>query len=75
MATSAPDGFEALLGDDRHRVVERRAFGDDAMTVYALHGHPGHFRSVVYEKTGHEYLPEMKAEMLAWFEEHLPVGR
>ena len=42
--------------------------------VYRLFGKPGCFRSVVYEKTGHEYLPEMKAEMLAWFEKHLPGG-
>ena len=41
--------------------------------VYRLHGRPGVFRSVVYAKTGHEYLPEMKAEMIAWFENHLPV--
>ena len=41
--------------------------------VYRLYGKPGNFRSVVYEDTGHEYLPEMKAEMLAWFEKHLPV--
>jgi hypothetical protein len=43
--------------------------------VHALHGQPGHFRGVAYEKTGHEYLPEMEAEMLAWFEEHVPVGK
>jgi len=41
--------------------------------VYRLHGKPEHFRSVIYKDTGHEYLPEMKAEMLAWFEKHLPV--
>ncbi len=29
---------------------------------------------MVYEKTGHEYLLEMKAEMFAWFEKHPPVG-
>jgi diaminohydroxyphosphoribosylaminopyrimidine deaminase/5-amino-6-(5-phosphoribosylamino)uracil reductase len=37
---SAPDGFEATLDDGRYRVVERRRFGDDAMTVYALHEVP-----------------------------------
>lgn len=41
--------------------------------VYRLHGKPENFRSVIYKDTGHEYLPEMKAEMLAWFEKHLPV--
>ena len=42
--------------------------------VYGLYGQASKFRSVVYSGTGHEYLPEMKAEMLAWFEKHLPVG-
>jgi len=41
--------------------------------VYALYGKPENFRSVVYQNTGHEYLPEMKDEMLAWFEKYLPV--
>ncbi|GAC1447909.1 MAG: alpha/beta hydrolase [Isosphaeraceae bacterium] len=44
-------------------------------TVYHALGAPGDFRSVVYEKTGHEYLPEMKQEMLAWFEKYLPVKK
>jgi hypothetical protein len=30
-------------------------------------------RSVLYKNTGHEYLPEMKEEMVRWFERHLPV--
>ncbi len=38
--------------------------------VYRLHGKAGDLRSVVYEKTGHEYLPEM----IAWLGKHLPVG-
>jgi len=41
--------------------------------VYRLYGRPENFRSVVYEKTGHEYLPEMRGRMIAWFERHLPV--
>ena len=41
--------------------------------MYRLYEKPDHFRSVIYKGTGHEYLPEMKAEMLAWFERHLPV--
>lgn len=40
--------------------------------VYQLYGHPENFRSVIYRRTGHEYLPEMKAEMIAWFRRHLP---
>ena len=41
--------------------------------VYRLHGKPENFRSVVWTRTGHEYLPEMRERMIAWFEEHLPV--
>jgi dienelactone hydrolase len=43
--------------------------------VYGLHGKEASFRSVVYAKTGHEYLPEMKAEMMHWFQQHLPVTK
>jgi len=43
--------------------------------VYGLYGQAARFRSIVYRNTGHEYLPEMKAEMLAWFEKHLPVTK
>ncbi len=42
--------------------------------VYKLHGQSDHFRSVVYENTAHEYLPEMRDRMAAWFEKHL-AGR
>ncbi|HKB37477.1 MAG TPA: alpha/beta hydrolase family protein [Gemmataceae bacterium] len=43
--------------------------------VYRIYNKPAHFRSVLYKDTGHEYLPEMKTEMIAWFERHLPVKR
>ncbi len=41
--------------------------------MYRLYGKPDNFRSVVWAKTGHEYLPEMRERMIAWFEQHLPV--
>ncbi len=41
--------------------------------VYRLYGKPENFRSVVWSNTGHEYLPEMRDRMIAWFEKHLPV--
>jgi dienelactone hydrolase len=43
--------------------------------VYRLYDKPANFRSVIYKGTGHEYLPEMKDEMVAWFERHLPVTK
>jgi dienelactone hydrolase len=43
--------------------------------LYRLYGKSDHFRSVIYKGTGHEYLPEMKKEMVEWFERHLPVKK
>lgn len=42
--------------------------------VYALYGKPENFVSVLYARTGHEYLPEMRRRMVDWFKRHLPVG-
>jgi hypothetical protein len=41
--------------------------------IYRLYGKESNFKSIVYEKTGHEYLPEMRAEMVRWFEKTLPA--
>jgi hypothetical protein len=41
--------------------------------VYGLYGNPDHFRSVIYKNTAHEYLPEMKEELVRWLDRHLPV--
>lgn len=43
--------------------------------VYRLHGNSDLFRSVLYKDTGHEYLPEMKENMVRWFERHLPITK
>jgi dienelactone hydrolase len=43
--------------------------------VYRLYDKGSNFRSIVYDKTGHEYLPEMRQEMVRWFEKTLPIGR
>lgn len=53
-----PDGIE---------VLEKKI-----AAVYRLYGQPENFRSVLYRNTGHEYLPEMRTEMVEWFERHLP---
>ena len=52
-----PDGIE---------VLEKKL-----AAVYTLHGKPENFQSVLYQNTGHEYLPEMRIAMVAWFERHL----
>jgi dienelactone hydrolase len=43
--------------------------------VYRLYGKESNFRSVLYEKTGHEYLPEMREEVVRWFEKTLANQR
>jgi hypothetical protein len=43
--------------------------------VYRLYNRPECFRSVLYKNTGHEYLPEMRDEMVAWFERWLPLAK
>ncbi len=50
-------------------------FETKLIPLYRLHGKPDAFRSVVYKDTGHEYLPEMKQEMVEWFEKHLPLRK
>jgi len=76
-ALIAPRPHLELTGDqdagapvDGVAVLERKL-----AQMYGLYDKPDHFRSVVYAKTGHEYLPEMKEEMVAWFARHLPVGK
>jgi dienelactone hydrolase len=72
-ALTAPRPMLMLSGDqdggapaDGVHTLERKL-----AQVYKLYGHEGNFRSVLYAKTGHEYLPEMKEEMVHWFEQHL----
>jgi dienelactone hydrolase len=43
--------------------------------VYQLYDKPDSFRSVVYKNTGHEYLPEMKEELVAWLDRHLAAKK
>jgi dienelactone hydrolase len=76
-ALSAPRPMLMLSGDqdggaptDGVLVLEKKL---DAM--YRLYGKPENFRSVLYQNTGHEYLPEMRVEMVAWFEKHLGNGK
>ena len=56
-----PDGVE---------VLEKKL-----AAVYQLHGKSEAFRSVLYKNTGYEYLPEMRDEMLHWFQRTLPLDK
>lgn len=73
LALLAPRPFLALTGDidygspvDGIRVLE-----DKVSAVYRATGAPAQFKSIVYPDTGHVYTPEMRLEMLAWFERWL----
>lgn len=74
-ALTAPRPMLQLSGDQDHNappdgveVLEKKI-----APVYKLYGKPECFRSVLYKNTGHEYLPEMRSEMVAWFQKWLPV--
>jgi hypothetical protein len=76
-ALSAPRPMLMLSGDqdagaptDGIEVLEKK-LGQ----MYRLYNKSDQFRSVVYKNTGHEYLPEMKEEMLRWFDKYLPLGK
>jgi dienelactone hydrolase len=73
LACVAPRPMLQLSGDQDHNappdgveVLEQKL-----AKVYELHGEPKNFRSILYRNTGHEYLPEMRHEMVAWFQKHL----
>ena len=73
LALLAPRPFLALTGNidygspvDGIKVLEEKVSG-----VYRAAGAPDRFKSIVYRDTGHVYTPEMRAEMLAWFERWL----
>ena len=73
LALIAPRPFLALTGDLDHgspvdgiRVLEQKV-----SHVYGAVGAPDRFRNVIYPDLGHSYTPEMRAEMLAWFQRWL----
>jgi dienelactone hydrolase len=76
-ALIAPRPHLELSGDEDHGapidgvILLEKKLGQ----VYRLYGKESNFKSIVYDKTGHEYLPEMRVEMVRWFEKTLPVGR
>ena len=69
LALIAPRPFLALTGDldygspaDGIKVLE-----DKVGHVYTATKAADHFQSILYPNLGHEYTPEMRAEMLKWF--------
>jgi hypothetical protein len=73
LALIAPRPFLAVTGDldagspaDGIRVLEEKVG-----KVYAALGERERFRNVLYPQVGHTYTPQMRAEMLAWFDRWL----
>lgn len=76
LALIAPRPYLALTGDldagspvDGIKVLER-----EVGKVYRILGAQDHFRNVIYPEVGHAYTPQMRTEMLAWFERWLKPG-
>jgi len=73
VALIAPRPFLALTGDldygspaDGIKVIEEKA-----TRVYDVLGAKDRFKNVLYKDTGHLVTPQMRAEMLVWFERWL----
>ncbi len=76
IALIAPRPFLGLNGDldagspaDGIKIIEERAG-----RVYAALGAGERFKSILYPSVGHTYTPEMRQEMLAWFDRWLMRG-
>ena len=76
LALIAPRPYLALTGDldagspaDGIKVLEERVG-----RIYGLMGTADRFKSILYPEVGHAYTPEMRAEMLAWFDRWLHPG-
>lgn len=73
LALIAPRPYLALTGDldagspaDGIRVLEEKVGA-----VYQVQGVRERFRNILYPNVGHVYTPEMRKEMLAWFQQWL----
>jgi dienelactone hydrolase len=73
MALIAPRAFLALTGDrDAGSPPTGMKKLEQALAeVYKIHDRPANFKSVIYPATGHVYNDDMKAKMIAWFDDHL----
>ncbi len=72
-ALVAPRALLALTADDdpASPVEGVRALESALAPIYALYDARDRFRSILYPRAGHHYLPEMKQEMVQWFERWL----
>ncbi|HEY8745735.1 MAG TPA: dienelactone hydrolase family protein, partial [Chloroflexota bacterium] len=73
LALIAPRPFLALTGElDAGSPADGvRELDTQVSAVYAALGAPERFRSVLYPDTGHTVTPQMRTELLAWFQRWL----
>jgi len=73
LALIAPRPFLALTGElDAGSPADGvRELAAQVGAVYAALGAPERFRSILYPETGHTVTPQMRAELLAWFDRWL----
>jgi dienelactone hydrolase len=77
LALIAPRPFLALTGElDAGSPADGvRELASHVGAVYAAVGAPDRFQSILYPDTGHTVTPQMRAELLAWFDRWLaPEG-
>ena len=77
LALIAPRPLLALTGDlDAGSPADGIKDLEQSLSrTYASVGGGDRFRSILYPDLGHTYTPEMRAEMLAWFDRWLQPGR
>jgi dienelactone hydrolase/lysophospholipase L1-like esterase len=73
LALIAPRPLLTLTGDiDRGSPVDGIKVLDEKVSrVYQAVGSSDQFKNIIYKDTGHVYTPQMRAELLAWFERWL----
>jgi dienelactone hydrolase/lysophospholipase L1-like esterase len=76
LALIAPRPFLALTGElDAGSPADGiRELAAIVGAVYAALGAPERFRSILYPETGHTVTPQMRTELLAWFDRWLAPG-
>ena len=70
-----PRPGQRVPASDGSLVHDSDYFTGEDVYARARDGKPEHFRSVIYKNTGHEYLPEMKEELIRWLDRHLPLTK
>lgn len=71
LAAPRPLLFQSGEMDEGSPVTGIREIEAKASRLYALHGSPEKFQSLIYPGVGHQYTPAMWDKTLAWLEKHV----